>query len=289
MTDEMAIQGQRPSAIPYVLGGAALGGAAGYGAAVAGYGLKAPAYKNWQEAVDAVNKDDKFVSEQIKKSGDNKANWETIKNEAKAVKDAEEAAKKITLPEGSAKAELDTVVAKELALDNAQKAIDKKYQAAFDNELANLKKMEIKADAPYEFKGVKYNQESFRTLLNSTKEEDKKLVEELVKDTKGYKDVIGAEDFAKAEKAAKTEAENALNTAKEAFAKKNVGDKAIAEDIVAQYTKAHKGVAAAKNNASEKISKNVLDKCKKVSNWKTAAVGAAVLALAGLMVRPKGE
>ncbi len=43
MTDEMTVQAQRPSALPYVLGGAVLGGAAGAGAAAANVGIKSPA------------------------------------------------------------------------------------------------------------------------------------------------------------------------------------------------------------------------------------------------------
>ncbi len=288
MTDEMTVQAQRPSAWPYVLGGAALGGAAGAGAAAANVGIKSPAYSSWEDAIAATNKDDSFVKKQVDKGGDNKASWEAIQTQAKAVQDAEKALADFKLPEGfEAKAELDAVIEKELAVENAKKAIEGKEKAAFDTELANLKKMEIKADAPYEFKGVQYNQEDFRKLLNSTKEEDKKLVEELVKDTKGYKDVVGAADFAKTEKGALKTAEEALATAEEALTKKDT--KGLAGGIREGYAAVKNGVTNARNTAKEKLTEDLLGKCKKASTWKTAAVGAAVLALAGLMIRPKGE
>lgn len=288
MTDEMTVQAQRPSALPYVLGGAALGGVAGAGSAAAGLGVKTPVYASWEEAVADVNKDDSFVKKQVEKGGDNKANWEAIQTQAKAIQDAEKAVTDIKMPEGfEAKAELDAVIEKEIALENAKKAVENKEKAAFETELANLKKMEIKADAPYEFNGKAYNQEEFRKLLNSTEEADKELVETLVKDTKGYKDAIGKADFAKAEKEAVTKAQEALNKAEEALTNKDT--KGLAGGIRESYAKAKKGLASARNTAKEKLTEDLLGKCKKASTWKTAAIGAAVLALAGLMIRPKGE
>ena len=288
MTDEMTVQAQRPSALPYVLGGAALGGVAGAGAAAGNLGIKSPAYATWEEAVEAVNKDDSFVKKQVEKGGDNKANWEAIQTQAKAIQDAEKAVTEVKMPDGfEAKAELDAVIEKEIALENAKKAVADKEKAAFETELANLKKMEIKADAPYEFNGVKYNQEEFRKLLNSTNEADKELVDQLVKSTQGYKDAIGKADFAKAEKEAVTAAEKALQDAEEALAKKDT--KQLAGGIREAYAKAKKGLVTAKNTAKEKLTEDLLGKCKKASTWKTAAIGAAVLALAGSMIRPKGE
>lgn len=289
MTDEMTVQAQRPSALPYVLGGAALGGVAGAGASAANIGIKSQAYSSWEDAVAEVNKDDSFVKKQVEKGGDNKANWEAIQTQAKAVKDAEEALSKYKLPDGfEGKAELEAAIDKEIALADAKAAKDKLFQAEFDKELANLKQMEIKAETPFEFDGKKYNQEEFRNLLNSTKEEDKKLVERLVKEQKAYKDAIGKEGFAKAETEAVTAAEKALNEANEALGKKTGADK-ITADIRKGFADARQAVKTAKATAKEKLTEDLLGKCKKASTWKTAALGAAVLALAGLMVRPKGE
>lgn len=286
MTDEMTVQAQRPSALPYVLGGAALGGIAGGGAAAANVGIKAPAYSSWEEAIADVNKDDSFVKKQVEKGGDNKANWEAIQTQAKAVQDAEKAVTDIKMPEGfEAKAELDAVIEKEIALENAKKAVENKEKAAFETELANLKKLALPEG--YEYNGTKYSEADFRKLLNSTEEADKAIVENLVKDSQGYKEAIGKADFAKTEKEALTAAEKALQDAEEALTKKDT--KGLAGGVRDAYSNAKKGLTSAKNTAKEKLTEDLLGKCKKASTWKTAAVGATVLALAGLMIRPKGE
>lgn len=288
MTDEMAIQGQRPSAIPYLAGGALLGGVVGGGAAAAGYGLSSPAYKSWEDAVSEVNKNDAFVKKQVEKGGDNKANWEAIQNQAKAVKEAQTELEKVKMPEGfEAKKELEAVIDKEIAVADAQKAITKKYEAAYNKELENLKKMEIKADKPYQFKGVDYNQEDFRKLLNSTKEEDKALVKELVESTEAYKQEIGKADFVKTEKEALEKAQDSLKKAEEDLVKKDT--KGLASGVRETLGNAKKKLAEANSSAKEKLTEDLLSKCKKVSTWKTAAIGAAILGLAGLLVRPSGE
>lgn len=289
MTDEMAIQQQRPSAMPYVLGGAAVGGAGGAALAkYADFGLQGPKYKNWEEAVAEVNKDDSFIKSQIEKDGDNKAACETIKNSAIEVDDAKKALAEFKMPDGfEAKNELDAVIEKEIALDTANEAVKKKEKEVFDNELKNLKEMEIKNDKPYEFKGKKYNQEEFRNLLNSTEEADKKLVKELVESTQAYKDEIGKADFAKSEKEVVTKAKEALTKAEEELTKKDT--KGLANGIRDSYSTVKKGVASAEKNASEKITKEVLSKCKGASMWKTGLAAAAVLGLAGLLFAPKGD
>lgn len=287
MTDEMTVQAQRPSALPYVLGGAALGGIAGGGAAAANVGIKAPAYSSWEEAIADVNKDDSFVKKQVEKGGDNKANWEAIQTQAKAVQDAEKAVADIKMPEGfEAKAELDAVIEKEIALENAKKAVENKEKAAFETELANLKKLALPEG--YEYNGTKYSEADFRKLLNSTEEADKAIVENLVKDSQGYKEAIGKADFAKAEKEAVTKAEEALTKAEADLVAKDTKN-LLTQELRENLSKAKKGLASAKNTAKEKLTEDLLGKCKKASTWKTAAIGAAVLALAGLMIRPKGE
>ncbi len=290
MTDEMMVQAQRPSAMPYVLGGAALGAAAaGAGAAVGNMGVKSPAYSSWEAAVADANKEDSFVSKQIKKGGDNKADWETIQNQAKKLQDAEKALTEYKLPDGfEGKAELEAVLDKEAELAKNTAAKDKLIQAEFDKELENLKKMEIKPESPFEYDGKKYNQEEFRKLLNSTDEADKKLVDKLVRDQQGFKDAIGKEGFAKAETESITKAEEALTKAKEELGKKN-GHEKITEEIKTKFGELRKGVTTARTEASEKITEELLGKCKKASTWKNAAIGAAVLALAGFIARPKGE
>ena len=73
MTDEMTVQAQRPSAIPYALGGAGIGAAAGAGLAGWGnVGYKTPMYTKWEDAVADANKDDKFIKEMAEKDGNDK-------------------------------------------------------------------------------------------------------------------------------------------------------------------------------------------------------------------------
>lgn len=132
MTDEMAVQAQRPSATPYLLGGAALGGAAGYGVNYAGWDRFFKP-KTWQDAVADVNKNDKFITEAIEKGGDNKGALETIKENAQKIKEAKAELAKVDLPKGAPKAELDAWIKAQQALENAAADADKKpLQSAVD-------------------------------------------------------------------------------------------------------------------------------------------------------------
>ena len=87
MTDEMMVQAQKPSAMPYVLGGAAAGAAVGGAAAKWGnMGVSTPKYSSWEQAVNDSN--DEFVKKQIEKDGDKKADWQKLQTAQKEVKDA---------------------------------------------------------------------------------------------------------------------------------------------------------------------------------------------------------
>lgn len=288
MTDEMAIQQQRPSAMPYLLGGAAIGGAGGAATAkYANFGIEGPKYKSWQDAVADVNKDDTFIKKQIEKGGDNKSNWETIQNNAKEVKAADKAVDDFKMPDGfEAKAELDDVIGKEIELDEAKEALKKKEKEVFDKELKALKEMPIEKDKPYEFDGNTYNQEKFRTLLNSTKETDQDFVKNLVENTQEYKAEIEKPDFVKTQEAV-AKAQEALGKAEEELTKKDT--KGLANEIRDSYSTVKKGAASARRTAGEKITEDVLNKCKGASMWKTGLAAAAVLGLAGLLFAPKGD
>ena len=78
MTD-YAVQNNGPSGLTWGTTGAIVG--AGTGAALAKWanvGIPTQAYKSWEEAVAAVNKDDKFIKKQIEKGGDKAANWTVL-------------------------------------------------------------------------------------------------------------------------------------------------------------------------------------------------------------------
>lgn len=288
MVDEMTVQTQRPSVIPYLAGGAVIGGAAGAGLAkFANFGIQAPRYSNWKEAVEDVNKDDKFMRSQIDKGGDNKADWETLKTKAQAVKDANQ---RLTdaIPEGfEAKAELEAVIDKETALAEAEEALEKKKKEVFDKEVENIKTKLQKEGEFHKFKDTDYNKEMFENLLKSEKEEEKALLKELIEDTAGYKKEIAKPDFAKAQKDAVTSATTALEEAKQNLAEKDT--KKLASGIKETVKNAKEAVTKAENGAKEGLKEEVLSKLKGASIWKTAAVGAAVLGLAGLLLRPKAE
>lgn len=304
MTDEMTVQAQRPSALPYVLGGAALGGVAGAGSAAAGLGLKSPAYKSWEEAVADVNKDDSFVKKQVEKGGDNKANWETIQTQAKAVQDAEKALADAKLPEGTteeAKKAIEDFANKEAAHADAEKKL-------LDKVKAHCKGLTLAegygippevGEVPDAIKtkyGIttdnKISQENFRKLLDSTVEEEKSFAEKLLKQRAEFTGTFaeGATDaetaVAKAEREAVKTAKSAMEQAQTTMEEKASGVSAEARKA---FLDAKKGLVAAKDKAKNVLTEDLLGKCKKTSTWKTAAIGAAVLALAGLMIRPKGE
>lgn len=92
MTDEMMVQAQKPSAMPYVLGGAGVGALGGLASAkYANFGVTTPKYSSWEEAINDSN--DEFVKKQIEKGGDKKADWEKVQTAQNEVKEAN---KKIT-------------------------------------------------------------------------------------------------------------------------------------------------------------------------------------------------
>lgn len=303
MTDEMTVQAQRPSALPYVLGGAALGGVAGAGSAAAGLGLKSPAYKSWEEAVEAVNKDDSFVKKQVEKGGDNKSNWEAIQTQAKAIQDAEKAVTDAKLPDGTseeAKKAIEDFANKEAAhVDAEKKLLDKVKAHCKGLTLAEgygippeVGEVPESIKTKYGITDGKISQENFRKLLDSTVEEEKSFAEKLLKQRAEFTGTFaeGATDaekaVAKAEREAVTTAKTAMEQAKTTMEEKASGVSAEARKA---FLDAKKGLVAAKDKAKNVLTEDLLGKCKKTSTWKTAAIGAAVLALAGLMIRPKGE
>lgn len=287
MTDEMAIQGQRPSAMPYVLGGAAAG--AGVGAIAGHMGLGATkAFSSWEDAVADVSKDDSFVKKQVEaKKGDAEAvkPWQTIKEQAEAKKTADDALKAITMPDGfEGKAELDAYMNKLSEVEKAEKAVADKYKAEYEKELGNLKNMKIEEGKPYNFNGVDYDEKAFKELLNSSKEEDQKLVKELVEATDGYKKATGG-DFAKAEKTALDNAQRTLGEAETALKGKKGGEAVLEKSFMDKYKPAKEAAAKAKATAEKEV-QDVLEKCKKPSYLIPAAVGALVLGLGGYLLRP---
>ena len=66
MTDEMMVQAQKPSVMPYVLGGAGVGALGGLASAkYANFGVQTPKYSSWEEAINDSN--DEFVKKHYDK------------------------------------------------------------------------------------------------------------------------------------------------------------------------------------------------------------------------------
>ena len=90
MTD-YAVQNNGQSALAWGATGAVAG--AGTGAALAKWanvGIPTQAYKSWDEAVAAVNKDDKFIKKQIEKGGEKATNWTKLQENADVLKTAKD-------------------------------------------------------------------------------------------------------------------------------------------------------------------------------------------------------
>lgn len=299
MTDEMTIQGQRPSATPYLAGGAIAGAAAGTALAkYANVGIPTQAYTSWEQAVEEVNKNDKYISKQIDKGGDNVDKLKAIKDNAAAVQKAQKAVDDITLPEGfEAKKELETYAekldAKVIAEENVANAEAKVNEKVFDETKKSLKELELKDG--YEFKGKKYTQEEFRALLDKTDDDSKKLVKELVEEHSDYKKNLADTKIAETErktleeaKKAADEAKKAVTDAESALTNKDSGKK-LTKELKDQYLKAREGLREAKNGAKKAIGEEVLAAFKKPSTLWTAVAGAVALGLGALFLRPSGE
>lgn len=311
MTDEMAIQGQRPSAVPYVLGGVVAGGAVGGATAKFGnVGMTSPVYSSWKDAVADVNKDDSFVKKQIEKAGeDTKASWQEIKTQAEAVKAKEKALNDLNLGEGVKAEDFKALAEKEIAVDNAKTALK---DAAIKSEIKRVVDAKVEYaieeskipsdftkpnDWPAAAEGkVKLNAEQTKKLFESTADADKKLVKSLVEGHAEVEGLINGEkkgaltdEMVNALKDKRTAITNAESAVTEAEGKLSDKAKSVSAETRKAAITAFKDVEAAKNTAKEKLTEELLGKCKKASTWKNALAGAVVLGLAGLLVRPKGE
>lgn len=179
MTDEMGIQSQRPSATPYLLTGAVLGSGVGYGANRFGWDRF---YKpqSWADAVEDVNKNDKFIKAQIEKGGENVSALETIQAEAENVSKAKKALADIKLPEGSAKAELDALVEATIKYENATE-VEAKNQAkeALDKVLETFN-AKNKGENAIDTELVNSYKNASKNLANASKKAEETLTKDIL-------------------------------------------------------------------------------------------------------------
>lgn len=277
MSEDLMVQGQqRPSAMPYALGGAIIGGAAGAGASKIGCGMKTAAYKSWEDAVQAATDADSFVSKQIAKGGDNKAAWEAVKTQAEAVQKAEKVLKDIKLPEGfNAATELEAFADKTLAKEVAEKALEGKKKELFNSALEAIKKSD-----KYTIEGV--GELDNKALLAHIEQLDEAGLKKLVEsNTEHY-----GSKLTEVTKDAQSVVDNATKDAKDALEALNKKNN-LSDDIRNSYVSAKRGLNEVKGKAKEALKEDIISKLKKPSMLKTAAAVAAVGLLLGLALRPK--
>jgi len=327
MTDEMTVQAQRPSALPYLAGGAVVGAAAGAGSAkYANFGISSPKYSNWEEAIKDSN--DEFVKKQVEKGGDKKADWEKLQNSQKEVSDAQkklddawgkdlknnadvkdyikkaeafEKAEEKAIKDLEAKIskgdfdvklegdELKKAIANDAEVKNAKAAV----QAEIDDAIKNLHYKDIEGGktAVEQAEFILRGNSKFNELKeNVTKAE--KAAEETIntpgKELKGEKLTNRAKALLAEDKNKTDEYKNALKAKDEALekAKKVEG---FTDDIRKAVAEAEQGLKAAKDKAKNVLSDDLLKGLKAPSVLKTAGVGAILLGLGALLLRPKAD
>lgn len=294
MTDEMTVQAQRPSAMPYVLGGAGVGAVAGGSLAKWGnVGIQGQAYSNWEEAVADANKDDKFIKEMAEKDGNDKT-WKVLKDEIDNMASARETYNK-AVPEQIRDEKVFTdYIEKAGKLTEATTAHEKKLEEAYDKAFKTINEMEIKDEHPFEWNGKQYKQAEFRQYINDPANKDE--VKKLVTENSAYTDLVGEgeKSIIKAEKQALKDADDAAKVAKKALTEKvddlnkNLTDK-IDVNKVDNWVNEKKVFTEAAEKSKKNLTDEILNQCKKPKVWLTALAGAAALALVGAMIRPKGE
>ena len=137
MADDLTVQAQvqpqvkrKDNTLPYTIGGAAIGGAAG-----AAFPMIKTKYSSWE---DVVKESEDTFNKQIDKGGDNKTYWETAKEQAQKINEAE---KNYDAEVEKIKNENKTTKVTVTDLPDSEKALKDELtnaQKAYDNELKNL-------------------------------------------------------------------------------------------------------------------------------------------------------
>lgn len=350
MTDEMTVQAQRPSALPYLAGGAVVGAAAGAGSAkYANFGISSPKYSNWEEAIKDSN--DEFVKKQVEKGGDKKADWEKLQNSQKEVSDAQKKLDDAWGKDLKNNADVKDYIKKAEAFEKAEEKAIKDLEAKISKGDFDVKlegdELAKKVAEDSEVKKAKANVPTTKNVQLTKLAEDKSLMVDadgkaIVDDAarlnkakeileaeakEGDSEVVknarkaisdAEENLSKAEKAAEEainkpgkelkgeeltnrakallaedknktdEYKNALKAKDEALekAKKVEG---FTDDIRKAVAEAEQGLKAAKDKAKNVLSDDLLKGLKAPSVLKTAGVGAILLGLGALLLRPKAD
>ena len=303
MTDEMTVQAQRPSVMPYVLGGAGVGAAAGGGLAKWGnIGIKGQAYSNWEDAVADANKDDKFIKEMAEKDGNDKT-WKVLKDEIDNMASARETYNK-AVPEQIRDEKVFTdYIEKAGKLTEATTNLEAKNNEQLQKAIDEIKKLDAYEVTEADGKITKYAKPGADgTLPDGTKNiqeffDNADLLEKQAKKNDAlYNNVINGEDFAKAEKQAVKDADEAAKVAKKALTdkvddlNKNLTDKIKTDDAsISKWVDEKKAFTEAAEKSKKNLTDDILKQCKKPKVWLTALAGAAALAVVGALIAPKGD
>ena len=276
MTD--SVNSSTPAAL-YALGGAVVGGGAGYASAnYANFGVKTAYADNWEDAVRKVNEQDKFVSK-FKNSSDNevKGAIQKIEDHAPKIKSANEALETAI----NNIEDLKKVKGRELDL-----YLDAKIEAEdgpvkiVEDLLEKAKKKDSKIKVK---EGENVVEKSIREYLGLDKDAetveiaDAKKVDyaNQLKDTETFK-----EEMKKLNDAVDKAAEEVKD-----------GDKAV-EGLENKVTADVLNKKREYNRLAKQAEKDinpVLEKLKKPSTIITAAIGAVVLGALGYLLAPKSK
>jgi len=267
MTDEMTVQAQRPSAAPYVLGGAAVGAALGHDKVLGNYGIKKPKYNTWDEI---LREKSDYLEKQAKKDTPDKGTWEKVKEFAGKLTEAE----KVT-DESINKAfpEELTNKAKD-AVESYKKAVikvetEKEY---FEEAIKNIEKGIT--DGTVKVEGL--TEDASKALKG---EELRNKAEEIFKTKDG--------EYAKRLEDGKKEITQALEQLK---TKADEAKVAIPNDLEETIIKARKAGAENINkikSEAETALKKFAEGLKKGNNKWNMIIGAAVLGILGYLIAPK--
>ena len=299
MTNDMKVQSQRPSVLPRALVGAGVGGA--LGAAAAGWGnvgINSKYYGSWNDVIKDVEKEDTYVTNKAKKEVESDGIWRTIKSFRESLATAKQDFDKAIPEQLRNTQELKTWVEKSTEKESAQKAVDELYDNAFKTAREAL----LNKEFPHGYgvlrpngKRDQFTQEQFRKMLMNEPD----LAKTTVLDSKDYKEIVEAADFAKSEKEAlnkaKSEMESAVTKLNEKVASINskAGDaekiafNAADESLQANIRKLSEVIDNAAKRAEEKFTSEFLSKCKKPNVLLTGGALALTGALIAYLTAPK--